>query len=67
MKFEEGTKKLDEIIGKLESEETSFEESIKLFENGVKITKECLEVLQESKGKITKIKEELDGLCETPF
>ncbi|MFI3167619.1 MAG: exodeoxyribonuclease VII small subunit [Bacillota bacterium] len=67
MKFEEGTKKLDEIISKLESEETSFEESIALFENGVKITKQCLDVLQESKGKITKIKEELDGLVETPF
>ncbi len=65
MKFEEGTRELDEIIAKLESDETSFEESIALFENGVKVTKECLDVLQESKGKITKIKEELDKLVET--
>ena len=67
MKFEEGTKKLDEIIDKLDMEETTFDESIKLFESGVKITKDCLEILQQSKGKITKIKEELDTLVEEPL
>ena len=67
MKYEEGTKKLDEIIDKLDMEETTFDESIKLFESGVKITKDCLEILQQSKGKITKIKEELDTLVEEPL
>lgn len=67
MKFEEGTNKLDEIIAKLEDEKTSFEDSILLFEEGVKVTKSCLDVLNDSKGKITKIKEELDGIVKVDF
>ncbi|MBR1971686.1 MAG: exodeoxyribonuclease VII small subunit [Clostridia bacterium] len=64
MTFEEGTKKLEEIISALDSEKTTLEQSIALFEEGVKISKECLEILNTSKGKITIIKEQYDGIVE---
>ena len=64
MTFEEGTKKLEEIISALDSEKTTLEQSIALFEEGVKISKECLEILNTSKGKITVIKEQFDGIVE---
>lgn len=64
MTFEEGTKKLEEIISALDSEKTTLEQSIKLFEEGVKISKECMEILNTSKGKITVIKEQFDGIVE---
>lgn len=67
MNFEEGTKKLEEIVKKLDSNEISLEESITLFEEGVKISKECMDILNKSKGKITVIKEEFDKVFETPI
>ncbi len=67
MNFEQGTKELEKIIEKLDSKNVTLEESIVLFEQGVKISKECLALLNESKGKITMVKEELDSLLEVPF
>ena len=64
MTFEEGTKKLEEIIATLDNEKTTLEEAIKLFEEGVKVSKECMEILNTSKGKISVIKEGFDGIVE---
>ncbi len=67
MTFEEGTKRLEEIIKELDDEKVSLERSIALFEEGVKVSKECMEILNGAKGKITVIKEEFDKLIETPL
>ncbi|MEG1520828.1 MAG: exodeoxyribonuclease VII small subunit [Clostridia bacterium] len=67
MNFEQGTKKLEEIIKELDSESVTLDKSITLFENGVKVTKECLDILNTSKGKITEIKAEFDKLIEVPM
>lgn len=64
MKLEEGFGKLDSIAHKLESGELSLDESISLFDESVKITKECLEILESGKGKLVVIKNELDKLIE---
>ncbi len=50
--FEEAYKKLEEIAAKLESPEISLDESIALFEEGVKLSKYCSEVLEKAKQKI---------------
>lgn len=67
MTFEEGTKRLEEIIKALDDEKVSLEKSIELFEEGVKVSKECMEILNGAKGKITVIKEEFDKIIETPL
>jgi len=67
MKLEEGFGKLDEIAKKLESGELSLDESIALFDKSVEITKECLAILEEGRGKLVVIKKELDKLVEEEF
>ena len=67
MTFEEGTKRLEELIKALDDEKVSLEKSIELFEEGVKVSKECMEILNGAKGKITVIKEEFDKIIEAPL
>ena len=67
MNFEEGTKKLESIITKLDASDVTLDNSIKLFEQGVAITRDCLEILDTSKGKITEIKMAFDKLVESPM
>lgn len=57
MKLEESMKKLDEIAKSLNSGEKSLDESLKLYEAGVKLARQCLDELEQTKGKITEIKE----------
>ena len=60
MNFDEYSQRLQEIIKKLEKNEVSIEEGTKLYEEGVTIAKKCYEILQENKGKVTILKDELD-------
>jgi len=62
MNFEDGNKKLQEIVKKLEGENLTVEESINLFEEGVKIAKECDDILTKAKGKITILKQEVEDI-----
>ena len=67
MTFEESYAKLTEIKDKLENPETTLDESLKLYEDSVKHTKDCLGMLNESEGKILVIKAEIDKLIEKPL
>ena len=51
--FEELMKDLEEITNKLEKEDLSLDESVDLFEKGMKISKECNEMLENAEKKIT--------------
>lgn len=64
MSYEENAKKLEQIIAKLESGEVSLQESSSLFEEGMRLAKECYTLLQEQKGKITKIKQDNTSFFE---
>lgn len=55
--FEENMKKLEEIVNKLESGDTKLDESIKLFEEGVSLTKSLQKTLDEAEGKIKEVTE----------
>ncbi|MCD6413026.1 MAG: exodeoxyribonuclease VII small subunit [Elusimicrobia bacterium] len=50
--FENGLKRLEEIVATLESGEAPLDESIKLFEEGIKKTKELRKYLEHAKRKI---------------
>jgi len=54
IKFEEALEKLAEINEKLESEEISLDESIKLFKEGLELSKLCQKKLDEAKLEIEK-------------
>ena len=64
MNFETAYSKLEEIVKKLEGQNVSLEESIALFNSGIELSKECLKFLNESKGKIQLLTDELNNLCE---
>ena len=64
MTFEELTKKISEIVIKLESGTLSLDEMSKLFAEGTEITKKCYALLNEKKGKVTVLREELGALVE---
>lgn len=49
--FEEDLKKLEEIVSKLDTD-LSLDESIKIFEEGIKISKKCSEKLDDAEKKI---------------
>ncbi len=61
MTFEEKLEKLEEVLKKLESGEASLDESLKLFEEGVTLTRECSELLSGAEAKVKKLTEGADG------
>lgn len=61
MRFEEALKGLEEIVHRLENENLSLDESIALYENGVRLLGECQKRLNEAKQKIDILTKELDG------
>ncbi|MFA5394175.1 MAG: exodeoxyribonuclease VII small subunit [Candidatus Ratteibacteria bacterium] len=52
LKFEDGLKRLEEIVAKLESGNLSLDDSLKLFEEGVKLVRFCNERLAGAQQKV---------------
>ncbi len=52
MDFEKNLKRLEEIVHKLEDGEIPLEESLKLFEEGVKISRSCNTRLADAEKKV---------------
>jgi len=50
--FESSLSELEKIVEQLESGEMPLEESLKLFENGVRLSRECRERLNEAERRI---------------
>ncbi len=55
MKFEEALNKLAEINEKLSAEDISLEDSVKLFKEGIELTKLCQKKLDDAKQEIEQI------------
>ncbi|MBQ8636957.1 MAG: exodeoxyribonuclease VII small subunit [Clostridia bacterium] len=52
MKFEEAIKELEKVVSDLESGENGLDESIELFEKGIKLSKECQKMLDTAEKKV---------------
>jgi exodeoxyribonuclease VII small subunit len=55
--FNKGLVKLEEIISKMESGDLSLEESLKYFEEGIKIHRECHTALTDAEQRISVLNE----------
>lgn len=53
--FEESFKRLEEVVKKLESSESSLEKAISYYELGVKLKNNCDEKLRQAELKIQKV------------
>lgn len=60
--LEQSLKRLDEIAKLLENG-TTLDESLKLYEEGIKLSKLCMDKLENAKGKVMEIKKQ-DGTEE---
>jgi len=66
--FEIAMKQLEQIVQELESGNLSLEDSIKKFEEGIKLSKFCSSKLDETEKKITLLLKDQDGnVIEKPF
>ncbi|RLB84293.1 MAG: exodeoxyribonuclease VII small subunit [Deltaproteobacteria bacterium] len=67
-KFEDAMSRLEEIVQSLESGELSLEDSIKAFEEGIKLAKFCSQKLEEAEKKVTMLIKQSNGkYLEVPF
>ena len=55
MTFEQSAKRLEEIVNALENNTVSLDDSLKLFEEGIKLTKYCENELKNIENKASKI------------
>lgn len=53
MNFEESMEKLEQIANELEKGELNLEESLSKFEEGMKLSKKCNEIIENAEKKIT--------------
>jgi exodeoxyribonuclease VII small subunit len=60
--FENDLKRLEEISDLLESESIGLDESLKLYEEGIELSRNCITALKKAELKITELKKKLDDL-----
>jgi|ETNmetMinimDraft_30_1059905.scaffolds.fasta_scaffold137894_2 exodeoxyribonuclease VII small subunit len=65
LKFEEAVTRLEEIVQQLEGETVSLEESLKLFEEGMNLTKLCREELTVAESTIKILSRNSEGELES--
>ena len=65
--FEESMKKLETIVTELENGNLNLDESVKRFEEGMKIAKQCNTILEDAEKKITILLEKDGELKEEMF
>ena len=59
--FERSLGRLEEVVKRLESAELSLDEAMKLFEEGVTLSRECQKQLEEAEGRIEILLKKADG------
>ena len=65
--FEESMKMLEAIVTELENGNLNLDESVKRFEEGMKIAKQCNTILEDAEKKITILLEKDGELKEENF
>jgi exodeoxyribonuclease VII small subunit len=67
-KFEDSLKQLETIVGQLEKGDLPLEDSIKLFEEGIRLSAVCKEELDAAEGKVQILLKQKDGSMKAePF
>jgi exodeoxyribonuclease VII small subunit len=58
--FEESLKRLQEISELLESDEITLEDSIELYEEGIKLSQKCYSILDKAELKVEQLNKEIE-------
>ncbi len=62
--FEGALSRLEELVGELERGELSLENSLRTFEEGVRLVRRCSEQLKSAELRIRQLEEGTDGVSE---
>ncbi len=62
--FEESVKELEDIVEKLEKGDATLDESLKLFEAGIKLSKSCQKMLDNAEKKVSVLMQNDEGNME---
>ena len=61
VKFEQAMARLEAIVADLEKGDLPLDESLKIFEEGIRLSKNCLKVLEEAERKIEVLVQDKNG------
>lgn len=67
LNFEESMKKLEDIINKIESSDTDLDSTIKLYKEGIELSKYCMDKLNKSEEEVALLIKTMDGFELQPF
>ena len=65
VKFEEALARLETIVAELERGELTLEDSMRIFEEGIKLSKTCLKMLEDAERKVEILVKDKDGKRRT--
>lgn len=65
LNFEECLARLEQIVGALEGGKLSLEESLKAFEEGVRLSRQCSRYLEDAERRIELLTRDEAGVLET--
>lgn len=65
VKFEEALARLETIVAELERGELPLEDSMRIFEEGIKLSKVCLKMLDDAERRVEILVKDKDGRKRT--
>lgn len=65
--FETAIKELEALVEQLESGELALSDSLSRFERGIALSRECHELLEQARLKVTQLSNPDDPASERPF
>lgn len=66
-KFEDALRELEEIVKRLEGGDLPLEESLKIFEQGVTLSRYCFKKLEEAEKRVSILMKDEGGITIEPF
>lgn len=61
LKFEEALSRLETIVAELEKGDLPLDQSLKIFEEGIRLSKTCLKMLDDAERKVEILVQDKDG------
>lgn len=61
VKFEQAMARLEAIVSELERGELPLDESLKIFEEGIRLSKTCLKMLEDAERKVEVLVQDKEG------
>ncbi len=62
--FEQSLDRLEKIVEALEHGDVPLDQSIQLFEEGIELSKECMETLSKAELRVQKLMKDINGKFE---